>query len=72
LDYAWLYRLNQGGVWFVTRLKTNSRDEVVRTEASSAPVLADQIIRLSCPQVQAGYPALLRRVHDRDPENGKE
>jgi hypothetical protein len=23
LDYAWLYRLSQGGVWFVTRLKTN-------------------------------------------------
>ena len=29
LDYAWLYQLHQGGVWFVTRLKTNSRYEVV-------------------------------------------
>jgi hypothetical protein len=23
IDYAWLYDLNQGGVWFVTRMKSN-------------------------------------------------
>ena len=33
---------------------------------------ADQIIRLSSPQGQACYPELLRRVHYRDPETGKE
>jgi len=46
LDYAWLYRLHQGGVWFVTRFKTNSCYEVVQTQAASGPVLANQIIRL--------------------------
>jgi hypothetical protein len=36
------------------------------------PVLADQIIWLSSPQGQACYPELLRWVHYRDPETGKE
>jgi hypothetical protein len=72
LDYAWLYRLHQGGVWFVTRLKTNSCDEVIQKQAASGPVLADQIIRLRSPQGQACYPKLLRRVHYPDPETGQE
>jgi putative transposase len=74
LDYAWLYQLHQGGVWFVTRLKTNSCYEVVQTQEAWAggPVLADQVIRLSSPHGQACYPELLRRVHYRDPETGKE
>jgi IS4 transposase len=72
LDYAWLYRLHQDGVWFVTRLKTNSRYEVVRAQAVCGPLLADQVIRLSSPQGQACYPELLRRVHYRDPETGQE
>jgi len=72
LDYAWLYRLHQGGVWFVTRLKSNSCYEVVQSRAASGPVLADQLIRLSSPQGQACYPELLRRVYYRDPETGQE
>jgi len=63
LDYAWLYRLHQGSVWFVTRLKTNSRYEVIQSRTASGPVLADQLIRLSSPQGQACYPEPLRRVH---------
>jgi hypothetical protein len=35
LDYAWLYRLHQDGVWFVTRLKTNSCYEVIQSRAAS-------------------------------------
>jgi hypothetical protein len=72
LDYAWLYRLHQDGVWFVTRLKRNPCYEVIRAQEASGPVLADQVIRLSSPQGQACYPELLRRVHYRDPETGKE
>ena len=53
LDYAWLYQLHQGGVWFVTRLKSNSCYEVIQSRTVSGPVLADQIIRLSSPQ---GHP----------------
>lgn len=70
LDYAWLHRLHQGGVWFVTRLKTNSCYEVVRETPASGPILADQVIRLRSPHGQARYPDLLRRVHYR--ETGKE
>jgi hypothetical protein len=72
LDYAWLYQLHQGTVWFVTRLKSNSCYEVIQKQAASGPVLADQIIRLSSPKGQACYPEPLRRVHYRDPETGKE
>jgi hypothetical protein len=72
LDYAWLYQLHQDGVWFVTRLKSNSCYEVIKEQAASGPVLADQVIRLSSPQGQACYPEPLRRVHYRDPETGKE
>ena len=52
----------------MTRLKSNSRYEVVRSKAASGPVLADQLIRLSSPQGQTCYPELLRRVHYLDPE----
>jgi hypothetical protein len=72
LDYAWLYQLHQGGVWFVTRLKTNSCYAIIQTQATSGPVVADQVIRLSSPQGQTSYPEVLRRVHYRDPETGKE
>lgn len=72
LDYAWLYRLHQDGVWFVTRLKSNSCYEVVREAWTGGPILADQVIRLSSPKGQASYPEPLRRVHYRDPETGKE
>ena len=42
LDYAWLYQLHQDGVWFATRLKSNSCYEVIQDQAASGPVLADQ------------------------------
>jgi len=56
----------------VTRLKTNSRYEVVQEQPASGPILADQIIRLNSAKGQACYPEPLRRVHYRDPETGKE
>jgi putative transposase len=72
LDYAWLYQLHQDGVWFVTRLKTNSCYEVVQKSWAGSPVLADQVIRLSSPRGQDCYPEPLRRVHYRDPETDQE
>lgn len=72
LDYAWLHRLHGRGVSFVTRLKGNSRYEVVATQKSCDDhVLADQVIRLSSPQGRERYPEMLRRVVYRDPESGK-
>jgi hypothetical protein len=49
LDYAWFYHLHQGRVWIVTRLKSNSRYEIVQSRAVAGQVLADQLIRLSSP-----------------------
>jgi hypothetical protein len=74
LDYAWLYQLHLGGVWFVPRLKINSRFEVIQTQETSVdgPILADQVIRLNSPQGLTCYPDLPRRVHYRDPETGKD
>jgi hypothetical protein len=72
LDYAWLYRLHQDGVWLVTRLTSNSCSEVMKERAAAGPILADQVIRLSSPQGRASYPEPLRRVHGRDPKTGKE
>jgi hypothetical protein len=43
-----------------------------RKTTAGGPILADELIRLSSPHGQAAYPALLRRVHYRDPETGKE
>jgi len=73
IDYAWLYGLHRQGVWFVTRLKSNARYEVVaeREIAASDPFLADQLIRLTSARGQAAYPEELRRVQYRDPETGK-
>ena len=64
--------MHQDRVWFVTRLKSNSRYEIIEEHTASGPILADQIIRLSSPHGQASYHELLRRVHYRDPETGKE
>jgi hypothetical protein len=72
LNYAWLYGLHQDGVWFVTRLKSNACYEAVHPQEAFGPVLADELIRLSSPQGLASYPELLRRVHYRDPQTGKE
>jgi len=72
LDYVWLCQLHQDRVWFVTRLKSNSRYEIIEAQTPSGPILADQIICLGSPQSQASYPEPLRRVHYRDPGTGKE
>ena len=72
LDYVWLYQLHQDRVWFVTRLKSNSRYEIIEAQRASGPILADQIICLGSPKGRASYPEPLRRVHYRDPETGKE
>nr|WP_258164940.1 IS4 family transposase [Desulfobacca acetoxidans] len=74
IDYAWLHRLHQKGVWFVTRLKSNACFEVIETLKNPAPdrVLTDEIIRLNSEHGLHSYQGTLRRVQYRDPETGKE
>jgi hypothetical protein len=74
LDFSWLHQLHGQGVWFVTRLKSNSRFQVINHQAvdPDGPVLADQVIQLTTAKSRKHYPACLRRVHYRDPETGHE
>jgi putative transposase len=72
IDYSWLYGLNNQGVWFVTRLKSNACFEVIENKEidPTSNVLADEIIKLTSDKAQEDYPELLRRVHFLDPETG--
>jgi putative transposase len=73
IDYAWLYGHHRQGVWFVTRLKSNARYEVLEDWeiTASGLVLADQVICFTSERGGGAYPEPLRRVHYRDPETGK-
>jgi len=72
IDYAWLNDLNVGGVWFVTRMKSNCHFQVLECHPHDRTrgLRADQTIRL--PGVKgADYQGDLRRVSYRDPDTGK-
>ena len=72
IDYAWLNDLNEGGVWFVTRMKTNCHYQVLecREHDRTRGLRADQAIRLNSVKGDE-YKGKLRRVSFRDPETGK-
>ena len=68
IDFRWLSRLFEDGVYFVTKLKSNIHFEVVDYLPVSGDVLVDSIIRLSGPGAPEKCPHLLRRVIIWDPE----
>ena len=72
IDYAWLNDLNQGGVWFVTRMKTNCQYAILECHEHDRTrgLRADQTIRLKSVK-GADYQGTLRRVSYRDPDTGK-
>lgn len=72
VDYAWLNQLNQTGVWFVTRTKSNCRFKVVESRPTDRTRghICDQVIYLKS-QRGEGYEGKLRRITFRDPETGK-
>ena len=72
IDYAWLSDLNQGGVWFVTRMKSNCQYQILECgdHNRTRGLRADQTIRLKS-QKGSEYPGKLRRVSLRDPDTGK-
>lgn len=69
LDYSWLDNLSRGGVFFVTRLKSNSAYRVVerRPVNKKQSLTSDQTITLN----NGKYPRSLRRIGYRDPETKK-
>ena len=72
IDYAWLNDLNQGGVWFVTRMKSNCQFTVIECHEHSRTrgLRADQTIRLKSLK-GSEYQGKLRRVSYRDPDTGR-
>ena len=72
IDYAWLNDLNQGGVWFITRMKSNCHYHIIecREHDRTRGLRADQVIRLKS-QRGGDYQGELRRVSYRDPDTGK-
>ena len=71
VDFGWFGQLNQNGVIFVTRIKTDTRYEVVehRPVVAGSGVISDEVIRLTSPATRKRYPELLRLVTvEADPE----
>lgn len=70
-DYGLFAKWNAEGVFFVTRLKSNTAYEVVRPfdTTTRQAILADDDIRFTEPKASKVYPGLLRRVVVWDSEN---
>lgn len=72
VDYAWLNDLNQSGIWFVTRTKSNCQFKVVESRPTDRTRghICDQVIYLKS-QKGGLYKGKLRRITYRDPDTGK-
>jgi len=70
LHFGWLHQLNEDGVSFVTRMKTEVRYQVVesRPVVANKGVLSDQIIQLTSKKSRNRYTHKLRLVRIRTPE----
>jgi hypothetical protein len=64
LDFGWFHRLNENGVVFVTRIKSDTRYEVVehRDVVAGKGIVSDAIVRLTSRRSSKRYPAKLRLV----------
>jgi IS4 transposase len=72
LDFGYLQTLENSRVFFVTRLKSNSRFRVIERRAHpQANICSDPIIALTGFYTHQNYSAPLRRVIAKDPENKK-
>ena len=71
-DYAWYNQLNNKGIYFVTRQKTNASYTVLerRRASRAAGITSDQTIRLTGAKADQ-CPIRLRRIGYHDPETGK-
>src|SRR5215468_11565083 len=64
VDFGWFGQLNQNGVIFVTRIKTDTRYEIVeqRPVMTEKGIVSDDIIRLTSHQSRKRYTDTLRLV----------
>jgi hypothetical protein len=73
-DTAWLHKLTQDGVTFVTRMPPRPRYEVVR-ERRPVPakgVIRDRLIRFTGERTSRNYPGLMRCIHYVDAATGRD
>jgi hypothetical protein len=73
VDFARLYKLHQGGAFFVTRAKRNMNARRVYSTQTDREtgVICDQLIALNGFYVAQEYPEHLRRIRFKDPESGR-
>jgi hypothetical protein len=73
LDFARLYKMHQGGAFFVTRAKRGMDARRVYSQPTdrSTGVICDQAIALNGFYAARHYPEHLRRIRFKDPETGK-
>lgn len=73
MDYERLYRITKSNAYFVTRVKSNAqlKRRYSRRKDSSAGILSDQVVVAKSAISFNKYPAALRRIRYRDPEDGR-
>ena len=72
IDYAWLNSLNNKGIWFVTRAKSNIDCAITgQHPVSGKGVRSDQTIRLNGPRTRELYSKELRLIEFYDEETQK-
>ena len=73
LDFGYLKSLENKGIYYVTRLKSNSAYKVIeRREKTNENIMSDQIIELTKQWTHKKYPGKIRRIRVKDPETKKE
>ena len=73
VDFSWLWSIEWGGAYFVTRLKKNIKYSriISRPVNKNLGLRSDQEIKIKSERLRKLYPKRLRRVTFRDEEKGK-
>jgi putative transposase len=72
-DYSWYKQLTGKGIFFVTRLKTNAKYQVVRSHPvlKNKGLISDETIQFTGVQTAKKCPTQLRRIVYKEPVTGK-
>jgi len=73
VDFKRLFRMHQAGSFFVIRAKSNTQmaRRYSRAVDRSTGLICDQTVSLTGAHTPDYYPAVLRRIHFKDPKTGK-
>jgi hypothetical protein len=74
IDFARLYKLNQDGIFFITRAKSNMKSHRVYSHQvdKASGVLHDQTVKMTVYRTALDYPGKLRKIRFYDQENERE